>query len=141
LLLEPAKGGGSFYNQFYTDCEKDYCEIEEGKDFFNYHKKVDWIITNPPFSIWAQFLEHSTEIADNVVFLCNLGRLLSSAARIQKFQEWGGVKMLIITPPHECGFDFGFGTGAIYWKKGYTGPTYWMDGSLTSNGNFNRKEM
>jgi len=35
-FLEPAKGNGSFYN--YLPKNKDYCEIQENKDFFNYTK-------------------------------------------------------------------------------------------------------
>ena len=50
LVLEPFKGDGAFYNQL-INCNKDYCEIDDGKDFFNYTKKVDWIISNPPFKI------------------------------------------------------------------------------------------
>ena len=34
-ILEPCKGDGAFYNQFEGD--KDWCEIREGKDFFDYN--------------------------------------------------------------------------------------------------------
>ena len=53
-ILEPCRGTGSFYDQFEGD--KDWCEIKKGKDFLDYNKKVDWIITNPPFSIFDKFL-------------------------------------------------------------------------------------
>ena len=45
----------------------DWCEISEGKDFFDYNGKVDWIITNPPYSIFDDFLDKAFEVADNVV--------------------------------------------------------------------------
>ena len=60
-ILEPCKGDGAFYNQFEGD--KDWCEIREGKDFFDYNKRVDWIITNPPFSIFDNFLIKAFEVA------------------------------------------------------------------------------
>lgn len=50
IVLDPALGNGAFYSQYPSYVEKDYCEIEEGKDFYSYNKKVDWIITNPPYS-------------------------------------------------------------------------------------------
>ena len=47
-ILEPAMGTGSFYD-FLENC--DWCEINKGRDFFDYIiKKNDRIITNPPFS-------------------------------------------------------------------------------------------
>ena len=43
LVLDPFKGEGSFYNQYSSNCLKDWCEIKEGKDFFEYNQKVDWM--------------------------------------------------------------------------------------------------
>ena len=50
-LLEPFKGGGAFYDNFPEEHPKDYCEIDEGRDFFAYDGRCDVIITNPPFRI------------------------------------------------------------------------------------------
>jgi len=53
-LLEPFKGEGAFYDQFPTNCVKDFAELEEGRDYktTNYRfQKIDWVITNPPFRI------------------------------------------------------------------------------------------
>ena len=57
-MLEPCRGEGAFYTamQEYND-DVDWCEISEGKDFFDYNGKVDWIITNPPYSIFDDFLD------------------------------------------------------------------------------------
>ena len=54
-VLEPAKGLGAIYDKLKSP--KDYCEIEEGKDYFDYNKKVEWIITNPPYSLIDNFLK------------------------------------------------------------------------------------
>ena len=45
LILDPCRGEGAFYDNYNTD-NKDWCELGEGKDFLEYNKKVDWIITN-----------------------------------------------------------------------------------------------
>ena len=52
--LDPARGGGAFYDQFACDEDhKHYCEIDEGIDFLTWTPpegvKMDWIITNPRF--------------------------------------------------------------------------------------------
>ena len=50
-VLEPFKGDGVFYDKI-LDCNpKSYCEIDDGIDFFDYDKKVDWVISNPPFRV------------------------------------------------------------------------------------------
>lgn len=67
LILEPFKGTGNFYNQFPEP--KEWCEIEEGRNFFDYTKHVDWIITNPPWSNITSWYSHALSIADNIVFL------------------------------------------------------------------------
>jgi hypothetical protein len=50
-VLEPFKGEGSFYNNFPDNVQKDFCEIEEGLDYKDYDKEIDWVISNPPFKI------------------------------------------------------------------------------------------
>ncbi len=40
--LDPCKGDGSFFK--FLPINSDYCELRENKDFFDYDKKVDWII-------------------------------------------------------------------------------------------------
>ena len=48
-ILEPFKGDGVFLR--YLPSKVDWCEIEEGRDFFAWKDAVDWIISNPPYSI------------------------------------------------------------------------------------------
>jgi len=50
-VLESFRGEGSFYNNFPDFIEKDWCEITEGRDYKDYDKEFDWIITNPPFRL------------------------------------------------------------------------------------------
>ena len=68
-ILDPSKGGGVFYNNFPHNCIKDYCEISEGIDFFNYNEKVDIIIGNPPYSLWSKWLEHTMKLTDKFCYI------------------------------------------------------------------------
>ena len=122
-ILDPFKGNGSFYNQYPNNVVKDWCEIKDGKDFFNYHKKVDWIISNPPYSILDEVLEHSFEIADNIVYLVPLSKIVSSMGRIREIKEYGGVPFIYILSASKCGFPFGFPACAIYFKRNYKEDT------------------
>ena len=49
-VLEPFKGEGAFYDNF-PECQKDWCEITQGRDWLSYTDKIDWVITNPPFQL------------------------------------------------------------------------------------------
>lgn len=122
-ILDPFKGSGSFYNQFPDNCLKDWCEIKEGKNFFKYFNKVDWIISNPPYSILDEVLEHSFKIADNVVYLLPLSKIVSSMGRIRKIYNYGGIPYIYILSASRCNFPFGFPACAIYLKRNYKGDT------------------
>ena len=62
-VLEPFKGEGAFYNSFPDFVNKDWCEIEEGRDFLNYNEPIDWVISNPPFR-----LENNTGKRENAFY-------------------------------------------------------------------------
>lgn len=122
-VLDAFKGKGSFYNNYPDTVEKDWCEIDEGRDFFEYNEHVDWIITNPPYSIYDEVMTHSMEIADNIVYLVPLSKVVSSLGRIKKIFDFGGVPYIYIIGASRCGFPFGFPACAIHIQKGYAGPT------------------
>jgi site-specific DNA-adenine methylase len=60
-ILEPFKGGGAFYDQLPRNAQ--WCETAQGRDFFTHHTKVDWIITNPPWSNLTQVMQHCFTIS------------------------------------------------------------------------------
>lgn len=47
-------------------------ETGENEDFFNWDGRVDLIITNPPFSLAQEFVEHAIPRADTVIMLQRL---------------------------------------------------------------------
>lgn len=50
-VLEPFKGEGAFYDNLPNFVEKDWTEIMEGRDYKDYDKEMDWVISNPPFRL------------------------------------------------------------------------------------------
>jgi len=50
-VLEPFRGEGNFYNNLPSFVEKDWCEITDGRDYKDYTKPYDWVISNPPFKL------------------------------------------------------------------------------------------
>jgi hypothetical protein len=132
-ILEPCKGKGAFLK--YLPEGTEWCEIAEGKDFFNYKEKVDWIITNPPYSTYDKFLDHAFEIADNVVYLVPLNKVFNSFERITKYYKYGGIaKIWFIGTGNLCGFPFGFPVGAVHWKKEHKGVIEIVYGLEQNNG-------
>lgn len=119
--LDPFRGNGAFY-----DClpgKRDWCEIKEDRDFFEWKERVDWIVSNPPYSTFDQVLAHSFEVADNVLYLLPLSKVVSSMRRIRAIEDYGGVKEVFILSASKCGFPFGFPACAIWFKRGYKGET------------------
>ena len=119
--LDPFMGTGAFYNNL--PINKDWCEIDKGLDFFNYTKKVDWIVRNPPYSILDSVLDHSFTLANNVVYLIPLSKAFSSMGRIRKWIKYGNIKKVWILSACRCGFPFGFPAAFVWWEKDYKGST------------------
>lgn len=88
--LDPCKGDGAFLK--FMPAGSDYCELREGKDFFNYNGFVDWVIGNPPYSIFEEFLTKSFEISENVSFLVPTNKVFQRQLIMEKINKWGGGK-------------------------------------------------
>ena len=125
VVLEPCRGTGNIYNILVGRkgvTSVPYCEIDEGLDFFDFTDHVDWIVTNPPFSIFDAFLLHSFEVADNVVFFCPLNKVFKSMKIDRAIQSYGGIKeVLHMGTGSQHGFPFGFPVGCIHYARGYIG--------------------
>lgn len=86
--LDPCRGTGSFYDLLPEN--KDYCEIREGIDFLTYSKQVDWVIGNPPYSIFEDFLKKGFEISSNVSYLVPTNKVFQRQIIMDMISKWGG---------------------------------------------------
>lgn len=111
-VLDPCKATGNFYNNLPT-CNKEWCEITDGKDFFDFNEKVDLIIGNPPFSIWNKWLEHTITITDKFCYVMGQQNLTDRRLHLLHTKGWG------ITKIHLCQVDWWFGrTYICLFEKG-----------------------
>tara|TARA_R100000365_G_scaffold20_2_gene75 strand:+ start:4310 stop:5341 length:1032 start_codon:yes stop_codon:yes gene_type:complete len=122
IVLEPARGQGAFFDQLPEHLERDWCEIAMGRDFFGYTRKVDWIITNPPYSDFKGFLFHALDIADNIVFLCPINHFGTKRRLRQIGDEGFGFKRVILTPQPKDWTAAGFQIAATHLQRGWSGP-------------------
>ena len=93
-VLEPCRGDGAFYNNLPENVDKDWCEINEGRDFFDYDKKVDTCISNIPFvprKLAWDFTAKAMDICSkNIYWLINLGTLnIFTPKRLDDMKEKG----------------------------------------------------
>jgi phospholipid N-methyltransferase len=81
-ILEPSCGHGAIvkvlteysYKPKYYDLVQ-YNNSYQSKDFLTEKKHFDTIITNPPFSLAYQFIQHSKQICNEIFFLLPLSYL------------------------------------------------------------------
>jgi type I restriction-modification system DNA methylase subunit len=112
--LDPCKGKGAFYDQFPMTCTKQYCEITDGKDFFEHNDTADVIISNPPYSLIDRWLEHTIQLKPTVVnYLIGINNL--TARRLEMMETAG----YTLTKLHMCKVRQWFGMSVIVqWERG-----------------------
>ena len=122
-VLDPCRGEGAFYDQFPLYTTPLYCELSEGHDFFDWDEKVDWIVSNPPWSIYREFAKHSYKWADNVAYLITVNHDLALKARLRDMKEAGfGIReVIMVDTPKENWPQSGFQLGVVWKQRGYKG--------------------
>lgn len=95
-VLDPSFGGGVFFNNFPDYVKKDFCEIEMEKDFFNWKKKVDCIIGNPPYSLWTKWLEHTMKLTNKFCYIFGVYNFTPQRLHQIHLNNFGLIKMEII---------------------------------------------
>lgn len=120
-VLDPCKGDGSFYDQFPSDCQPLWCEITQGVNFFDFKERVDWIVSNPPYSIFRKFLLHSMTIADDIVFLITCNHVWTKA-RLRDIRAAGfGIKEIYCVDTPRNFPQGGFQYAAVHVRRGWMG--------------------
>ncbi len=126
-VLEPCAGQMAFVSAsmaWPSVTRVHWTEVDLGSDFFDWKTKVDWLITNPPWSKARKFAQHAYEVADNIVFLITLNHFTSLKARFRDMEQAGfGIRELALCPdPPPPWPQSGFQLGAIHIQRGYSGP-------------------
>ena len=122
-MLDPCCGNGAFLKYMPG---ADWCEITKGKDFFEWKDPVDWIVSNPPYSIIEDWMTHSMKVADDIVYLIPLMKILGNERRLVNIYRWGGiVEVRLYGDGKYLGFPFGFACGSIHIRRGYRGSQAW----------------
>lgn len=123
-ILEPSAGDGAFLK--YLPPDTDWCEIEKGRDFFACHEHYDWIIGNPPYSIFSDFMRHAFKLADNVVFVIPINKAFNSMKMMREIFEYGGIPAVyVIDGGGRLNFvEIGFTIGAVHFQRGYKGGMF-----------------
>jgi hypothetical protein len=119
-ILDPCRGRGAF-TEFLP--QADWCELSDGRDFFEYWTPVDWIIGNPPYSIFARFLRHSFLIAQEIIYLIPINKCFSSDLLLREIRSWGGIReILYVGDGQSLGWPIqGYCIGAVNFSRGYRG--------------------
>ena len=118
-ILEPCRGQGAF-TDIMLGC--DWCEIDEGRDFLSTEGQWDWIVTNPPWSQFRDFLRHGMEVADNIVFLCLINAwFMRARQRDIESAGFGLVEILHLPVPPPPWPQTGFSLGAGWLRRGWNG--------------------
>ncbi len=124
--MEPCAGRGAFVNAM-EESNATYvfaCEIDDGSDFLQWSHdcRMDFVVTNCPWSQFRPFLKKSMEVADNVVFLCLVNAFFMKARQQDmKTAGFGMKEILFVDTPPKPWPQTGFSLGAVHIQRGYTG--------------------
>lgn len=119
-ILEPCAGDGVFLK--YLPENTEWCEIEKGRDFFQWHEPVDWIVGNPPYEGFTKFFYHSLVVARQIIYLIPTNKIYNTESKLRAITKWGGVKELrVYGSGKKLGWDFNYLIGAYHFKRNYHG--------------------
>ncbi len=120
-ILDPCRGDGAFTQHMPA---AQWCEVRDGRDFYDWTEQVDWIVSNPPYSIFSQFMRHSMKVARNIVYLIPVNKVFNSDRMMREVWAWGGVPEIhVIGPGSQLKFPIGFCIGAVHFQRDYRGST------------------
>jgi hypothetical protein len=120
VVLEPCAGGGAFLDAL--PCGTLWCEIQKERDFLLWSRKVDWIVTNPPWRQIRSFLRKAFEVADNVAFLMTVNHAWTRA-RLRDAREAGfGIRRIVLVETPRSFPQSGFQLGMVVYERGWRGP-------------------
>lgn len=135
LVLEPFAGKCAFLDALleWVPGVVDGCDIEPSPhprvaefDFMEWPDgdEVDWIVTNPPYSILTQAMRKCFTVAERTILLVPMSKVYSSAPRMGLVRDLAGIEeQLVLGVGRDIGFNSGFPFAAMLFTRGYRGPT------------------
>ena len=125
-MLDPCRGDGAFWRHMPG---ADWCELQDGRDFFQWDAPVDWIISNPPYSVFANWLRHSFRVAENIVYLIPINKAFNSTPLLDDTHDFGGIAEIVhVATGRAIGMPFGYAIGAVHYKRGHRGAIKYRHG-------------
>jgi hypothetical protein len=128
-VIEPCRGSGAFYNNFPKNVISEWCEINEGRDYFNFNEMVDITISNPPFvprKLFWQFQQKAMDTTKREIWwLINFSALnVFTPKRLQEMKNkgWFINKFIVVSDKRWFG-RYAFtkisriDTGVLDWNK------------------------
>lgn len=134
-FLDPCRGLGAFYNNLPE--KKEWCEIQEGRDFLDYHSKTDWTFCNLPWRgrVYSELAAHAFDLSDNVVSLVKLSTAIGTNKRFRDAKNAKmNMKEIIFCDWEDAAFSYpdgtvkgpeGFILAIIHYKKNWDQGTVW----------------
>jgi hypothetical protein len=99
----------------------DWCDIAAGRDFLAAKGHWDWIVSNPPFSRFRDFLRKAMDLADNIVFIA-LAPAWFVRARQEDMQKAGYALVELCALPIPAKWpQFGIELAAGWARRGWQG--------------------
>ena len=128
-ILDPCRGRGAFIDLLPVDAL--WCEVEQGRDFFEWQRPVDWVVGNPPYSMTRVWFRHSYTIAQHLLYLVPLRNVFSGYGFIREIYEFGGIREIrVYGTGGLLGFPMGNAVGAFHIERNYSGSvamTFYQD--------------
>jgi len=90
-ILDPFRGSGAYYEafpEFFPTASRDWCEIEQNRDFFEYKGSPDAIVSNPPYSLIEKVMNKCFELKPRIIsfLLCAHN---ATPCRISRWNQMG----------------------------------------------------
>ncbi len=120
-ILDPCRGENKVFHKI-LNC--DFAEITEGIDFFKIEQNYDWIVGNPPYSIFNKWIKHSYKIGMNIVYLLPTFKAYNALSLVRLYLEKGHIKHIRL---YDTGKAIDWSRSrpicAIHFQVGYFGDT------------------
>jgi len=139
-FIDPCKGLGAFYDHLPNN--KDWCELQDGRDYLLNKNYYDWCIGNFPWrgSFYAKFNAHALQHSVNVVSLVKLFGALGTLRRLRDAKNANHyIKEVILVDWKDADFTYidgtkksaeGFVLSVCHWQKNWHNGTTWSDWTI-----------